>query len=353
MEKVLWTELKSYISGKPFKLQYVIESDLNYIIHAQNGEFQVFAVVAINTPKGTDQLDFENNFQASANQVEYLKLAGSSASGVSQTPVQSTTGGGLHTNLRDNTGTEAGTLTNPLRVNPTGTTTQPISAASLPLPTGASTSALQSTLNTSIGTTSEAAAATDTSTSGLNGLIKRVAQRLTSIFTALSDGTQQSRIRGATTSALIGNVGDRLKVISAPSALGNLFYDEANASNGGVSIDTTISTTFVTLYSYTGAGALVGFVTKLEKSDIEAWEVRVVADSVNVINLDTSLLRTIGLEDDFTARTIGVGQNGESFRFSSSGSTQPLVFNTSVQIQVRKLDGNKKFKGGLVGIIKS
>jgi hypothetical protein len=40
-----------------------------------------------------------------------------------------------------------GTATNPIRVDPTGATTQPISAASLPLPTGASTAANQATAN--------------------------------------------------------------------------------------------------------------------------------------------------------------------------------------------------------------
>lgn len=42
----------------------------------------------------------------------------------------------------------AGTSTNPLRTDPTGTTTQPISAASLPLPTGAATAAKQPALGT-------------------------------------------------------------------------------------------------------------------------------------------------------------------------------------------------------------
>jgi len=40
---------------------------------------------------------------------------------------------------------ETGTLSDPLRVDPTGTTTQPISAASLPLPTGAATEATLAT----------------------------------------------------------------------------------------------------------------------------------------------------------------------------------------------------------------
>lgn len=43
--------------------------------------------------------------------------------------------------------TEAGTASAPIRVDPTGTTTQPISASTLPLPTGASTEATLSTLN--------------------------------------------------------------------------------------------------------------------------------------------------------------------------------------------------------------
>ena len=45
--------------------------------------------------------------------------------------------------LSNGTPIELGNASNPLRVDPTGTTTQPISAASLPLPTGAATSANQ------------------------------------------------------------------------------------------------------------------------------------------------------------------------------------------------------------------
>lgn len=45
---------------------------------------------------------------------------------------------------------EGGTSANPIRVDPTGTTTQPVSAASLPLPAGAATSANQTTGNSSL-----------------------------------------------------------------------------------------------------------------------------------------------------------------------------------------------------------
>jgi hypothetical protein len=49
----------------------------------------------------------------------------------------------IHANLRNQAGTEMGTSGAPLRTDPTGATTQPMSAASLPLPTGAATSANQ------------------------------------------------------------------------------------------------------------------------------------------------------------------------------------------------------------------
>jgi hypothetical protein len=78
-----------------------------------------------------------------------------------------------------------------------------------------------------------------------------------------------------------------------------------------------------------------------------------VADSINLLNVDTNLITLVGLIQDYGARCIGIGQNGESVRFSATGSGQPLNFTTSVQIQVRKLTGTKKFKTGIVGIIKS
>ncbi len=56
--------------------------------------------------------------------------------------------------------------------------TQPVSAAALPLPTGAATDALQGALI-------EAAPATDTASSGLNGRLQRIAQRVTSLIALL------------------------------------------------------------------------------------------------------------------------------------------------------------------------
>lgn len=66
--------------------------------------------------------------------------------------------------------------------------TQPVSAASLPLPTGASTETTlgtrlsESDFDTKVGSLTEAAPATDTASSGLNGRLQRIAQRLTSLI---------------------------------------------------------------------------------------------------------------------------------------------------------------------------
>src|SRR6185437_12743568 len=50
--------------------------------------------------------------------------------------------------VRSSDNTEVGTSSQPVRIDPTGTTVQPVSAASLPLPTGAATSAKQPALGT-------------------------------------------------------------------------------------------------------------------------------------------------------------------------------------------------------------
>jgi hypothetical protein len=80
------------------------------------------------------------------------------------------------------------------------------------LPTGAATESTLSAQNTLIGAVTETAPANDTASSGLNGRLQRIAQRLTSIFTTQTDGSQQSKIRGNTDGTLIGNSSDALKV---------------------------------------------------------------------------------------------------------------------------------------------
>lgn len=77
--------------------------------------------------------------------------------------------------------------------------TQPVSAVSLPLPTGASTLAEQQTQTTVLGGVTETAPASDTASSGLNGRLQRIAQRITSLIslfpTALGQGTMATSMK--------------------------------------------------------------------------------------------------------------------------------------------------------------
>lgn len=61
----------------------------------------------------------------------------------------------------------------------------PISATALPLPTGAATAANQSSEMTLVGPVTETAPATDTASSGLNGRMQRIAQRLSALIALL------------------------------------------------------------------------------------------------------------------------------------------------------------------------
>ncbi len=65
------------------------------------------------------------------------------------------------------------------------TDTQPVSLASVPLPTGAATSALQTAEATLIGAVTETAPASDTASSGLNGRLQRLAQNISALILQL------------------------------------------------------------------------------------------------------------------------------------------------------------------------
>jgi hypothetical protein len=86
-------------------------------------------------PVGTEEALVTRNIPSGTQPVSGTVTANQGTPGAvgSAWPVEQTNGAG----------TVIGTAANPTRVDPTGTTTQPISAAALPLPTGASTSANQ------------------------------------------------------------------------------------------------------------------------------------------------------------------------------------------------------------------
>lgn len=97
------------------------------------------------------------------------------------------------------------------------TDTQPVSATALPLPTGAATSANQTTTLTDLGAVTETAPATDTASSGLNGRLQRIAQRLTSLIALLPSSIGRKATAGSLSVTLASDE-DLLSRI--PSSLG-------------------------------------------------------------------------------------------------------------------------------------
>lgn len=89
---------------------------------------------------------------------------------------------------RSSDGTELGTSSAPVRTDPTGSTTQPVSAAALPLPSGAATAAHQVTQNSALGAPADAEASGDGT---LIALLKRLRTLLGGTLTVNGSGVTQ------------------------------------------------------------------------------------------------------------------------------------------------------------------
>lgn len=148
-------------------------------------------------------------------------------------------------------------LTNAFKVDGSGVT-QPVSAAALPLPTGASTETTlgtrlsESDFDTKTGSLTETAPATDTALSGLNGRLQRIAQRISSLITALGSPFQAGGSIGNTAFGVTGNVtvvqptGTNLHTVvdsgSVTANAGTNLNTSLLALDSTVSKDSTVST---------------------------------------------------------------------------------------------------------------
>jgi len=257
----------------------------------------------------------------------------------------------LHLNLRNQAGTEIGTSSNPIRTNTTGTTTQPISATALPLPSGAATSALQTTGNSSL-------SSIDTKTPTL-GQKTMVGSR--PVVIASDQSTLNTKIIGNTDGTAIGNTGDRLRVdaqftsvtTTVPSWSSNLKYIDMNASNGGVARNTSISATYTNVFSYTGSGFIAGFIINIET--FNDWTIKIIIDGVTSMEISTSDLTsdTVYDMDDVTdANQVYLGlSKGSHDRFVFHAPlNSPIRYNSSITISLKKTTGpgGKKFQAGLI-----
>lgn len=85
--------------------------------------------------------------------------------------------------------------------------TQPVSLASVPLPTGAATSAKQDEEAILIGAVTETAPVSDTASSGLNGRLQRLAQRITSLIALLPASLGQKTMANSLAVAIASDQG--------------------------------------------------------------------------------------------------------------------------------------------------
>lgn len=132
-----------------------------------------------------------------------------------------------------------GAVASPLTDAQLRATAVPVSAASLPLPSGASTLAEQQTQSTRLGDLTEAAPATDTASSGLNGRLQRIAQRLSSLITLLPSSIGRKAMADSLSVTLAS---DQPNLSVAQTALAASFVE-----------DTTLSTTDKTIAAPVGA----------------------------------------------------------------------------------------------------
>lgn len=109
-----------------------------------------------------------------------------------------------------NEGIAEGEITDVGVVNPLPTGTNSIGQVTANAGTNLNTSALalettQATQSTRIGDLTETAPGTDTASSGLNGRLQRIAQRLSSLITAITDRTAKTQITNGTNDAAVLN----------------------------------------------------------------------------------------------------------------------------------------------------
>lgn len=180
-----------------------------------------------------------------------------------------------------------------------------------------------------------------------------------------------STLFGATDGTRIGNTGDKLRVESSiaggsgkSSWSRKLRYDDMNVSNGGIARDTLVgSASWTQIYSYTGSGLFIGFLSALEKFENEGYFIRLVVDNEEVFGASGISTSTIANKDlymwekkPFTDQGIPVilgfhvAENG--IRWNGPMDT-PIQFLTNVRILIRKQTGDpKKFMSGLVTLTK-
>lgn len=257
-----------------------------------------------------------------------------------------------------------GTATNPLQVSLANTAangtavktdgsavTQPVSAASLPLPTGAASSANQTTelgyldgvetllgaLNTTsnfdskIGSLTETAPASDTASSGLNGRLQRVAQRLTSLIglfpTALTGSGNFKVSLNETTVTQPVSVTEANQPFSAPAMNNTTGFTGQFSPIVGYSyitndlVEASSTTTVINATAHQArVGDVIYMVSTAATNNLRSWSV-VSATTTNSITLKFALPTAPSTNHGFIIlRPVPIGATSNS----ATGKSQAL-----------------------------
>ena len=203
------------------------------------------------------------------------------------------------------------------------------------LPDGASTSANQSTTHTRIGTLTETAPATDTASSGLNGRLQRIAQRITSTITTLTDGSQQSKLRGNTDGTLIGNSGDAIKTVASPVDAGDFTTFKSN-----IEVILASDILYTTLHTVIGAGLLIGATFVVDSDEVEC---RIRVDGSTVFEFTGSFLeQVVNKDSDFKASGLFSVSNDKKRLYFTPPT--PFRYTSSLDFDARKAGKKVKYQ---------
>jgi hypothetical protein len=186
--------------------------------------------------------------------------------------------------------------------------------------------------------------------------------------TRRSTSRPRARIEGATDGTLIGNEGDKLKVLSTlvqstgsvPSVNSKLRYSDMNATEGGVARGTSITNAaWVTVFGYAGKGLLHSFSINLETDSL--WLVRFLVDGEEIFGsngIATSDMVTLSLYDlnsvSVHLSNVGISIDENKLFVWTCPSGWPVRYSTSVSILLRRATGaaSKKIQAGIVVLTK-
>jgi hypothetical protein len=174
--------------------------------------------------------------------------------------------------------------------------------------------------------------------------------------------TTSTQIVGSDGATIIGNSLDLLKVETKPASITSttpswskfLRYVDMNASNGGIARGTSIatSTTWHTIFNYSGSGFLAAFLINVET--FTGWEFRLVVDSETIFTLSDNDMTSDSIYDlddvtDSNQAFIGLSKGAHDRFIWHSPLSAPVYYSSNITIQIRRPTAPaKKFQAGLV-----